>query len=305
MPVGACGICCDVCLLRSLGTCSTCGPGGSKEAMEKLAAQERLLGGTCQVLQCATQKGIGYCMYECFEFPCENFRDYPYSDNFLNMQKRRRVGHLYILDPNKNQITVPESLWEDLEKIPTEDLAKRSLFHVTGPKQLSSKSLGKEILVDINKKTISFTKETSRPSPLFEIVLLSHLCNSKNTPIKNVLIGLKDMRGSQFFSGSHQIDIRPLKRFFDNNMIQVQTLKERLAAEKVSMGDLGLRFLLFPRVPIWLVYWKGDEEFDSEINFLFDQSIQDQIPVDALWGAIHVLMEAIYHAHLPFSSSLH
>lgn len=305
MPVGACGICCDVCLLRALGTCSTCGPGGSQEAKEKLLAQTRLLGGTCRILQCATQKGIGYCMYECFEFPCENFRDYPYSQSFLDMQKRRRIGHLYILDPNRNQITIPESLWKDLEEIPVEDLAKRTLFQITGPKQLTAKSLGKELLVDLKRKSISFIKGSARPSPLFEVVLLSHLVSSKGGPFKDTLIGLKDIRGSQFFGGTHQLDLRPLKRFFDNNMIQIDTLRERLSAEVVAMGDLGLKFYLFPRVPIWLVYWKGDEEFDSEINFLFDESIQDQIPVDALWGAIHILMEAIYHAHLPFSSSLH
>lgn len=53
MPTGACGINCDTCRLNLLGICTTCGSGTSAEAQRKMAAQQRLLGAPCPILDCA------------------------------------------------------------------------------------------------------------------------------------------------------------------------------------------------------------------------------------------------------------
>ena len=92
MPTGVCGINCDVCKLKLLDLCSTCGPGKSPEAFRKLEAQERILGGACPILRCAGMKRIDYCLRDCDAFPCENFASgpYPFSQGFLDMQERRR-----------------------------------------------------------------------------------------------------------------------------------------------------------------------------------------------------------------------
>ena len=78
MPTGSCGINCDVCKLNLLGTCSSCGPGKSPEAEQKLAAQQRLFGSTCGILACARMNQIDYCLRDCRQFPCDNFSNGPY-----------------------------------------------------------------------------------------------------------------------------------------------------------------------------------------------------------------------------------
>ena len=45
MPTGACGLACDVCKLKLLNICTSCGPGKSQLAKAKLEAQKRLVGG--------------------------------------------------------------------------------------------------------------------------------------------------------------------------------------------------------------------------------------------------------------------
>ena len=92
MPTGACGIDCGVCRLHLLGTCSVCGPGGSPEASEKMAAQVRILGAPCPILACAVRSHVAYCVRDCERFPCDAFRagPYPFSEGFLRMQVRRR-----------------------------------------------------------------------------------------------------------------------------------------------------------------------------------------------------------------------
>ena len=92
MTTGACGIDCTVCRLHVSGLCSTCGSGLSVAGKEKLAAQHRLFGQGCPVLECAVGRKIGYCLRDCESFPCDNFSEgpYPFSEGFLDMQKRRR-----------------------------------------------------------------------------------------------------------------------------------------------------------------------------------------------------------------------
>ncbi len=89
---GACGINCMACRLVAMGRCSPCAPGTSPRAQQKLAAQLRAFGGYCLVLKCAADRGVGWCMRDCPQFPCENFSEgpYPYSESFLRMQLRRR-----------------------------------------------------------------------------------------------------------------------------------------------------------------------------------------------------------------------
>ena len=115
MPTGACGINCDVCKLRLLGLCSSCGPGKSEEARKKLEAQKRLLGDTCPILACAQMNRLDYCLRDCSAFPCDNFSQgpYPFSRGFLDMQTRRRRQRPPALDHNRKPIEVPAEYWDE------------------------------------------------------------------------------------------------------------------------------------------------------------------------------------------------
>ena len=87
---GACGLNCGACLLMVRGVCSACGGGVSDAAQDKLAAQRRLLGEVCPILDCAVRRGVAHCPRDCGDFPCDKFEGYPFSDGFLQMQRRRR-----------------------------------------------------------------------------------------------------------------------------------------------------------------------------------------------------------------------
>jgi hypothetical protein len=89
---GACGINCYACKLFVNGQCSPCGSGRSAQAAKKLAAQLRLRGGVCPILNCAVERKIEFCLRDCDKFPCNHFKSgpYPFSDGYLQMQSRRR-----------------------------------------------------------------------------------------------------------------------------------------------------------------------------------------------------------------------
>lgn len=99
MPLGACGISCDVCALYLKGLCETCVAGTDKEVQKKLDSQMRAINMYCPILECAVERKVGYCLRDCAEFPCARFESgfeslqgpgpYPYSASYLKMFRRR------------------------------------------------------------------------------------------------------------------------------------------------------------------------------------------------------------------------
>jgi hypothetical protein len=61
---------------------------------------------------------------------------------------------------------------------------------------------------------------------------------------------------------------------------------EKLGGRAIDAGDAGFEFAVFPRVPIQLILWEGDEEFPPEANILFDDVIGELLsPEDIAWLA--------------------
>ncbi|MCD6232581.1 DUF3786 domain-containing protein [Candidatus Aerophobetes bacterium] len=63
---------------------------------------------------------------------------------------------------------------------------------------------------------------------------------------------------------------KELVKVFKNDLEMVRCVAKRLGGHKESFGDLSFSFRGLPRVPLMLVYWRGDEEFSpsAKIRFL-------------------------------------
>jgi hypothetical protein len=53
-----------------------------------------------------------------------------------------------------------------------------------------------------------------------------------------------------------------------------------MGGDKANYGDTAVTVNVFPRVPLTLVLWRGDDEFGPEGNILFDSTISDYLPVE-------------------------
>jgi hypothetical protein len=60
----------------------------------------------------------------------------------------------------------------------------------------------------------------------------------------------------------------------------------RLKGEPTGIGDAGFGFRVFPKVPVRVILYAGDEEFPAEANILFERSIERMLsPEDVAWMA--------------------
>lgn len=88
--ISACGMACDVCMLRE--KCGGCCPGTDPKAPERYKKLEAM-GLPCPILKCAIERKQDHCL-RCPEFPCRTHYDagIPYSTKLLDLFKKFKEG---------------------------------------------------------------------------------------------------------------------------------------------------------------------------------------------------------------------
>jgi hypothetical protein len=299
VPTGACGIDCDVCKLNLLGTCSSCGPGPSLEAGKKLAIQQKLFGSPCAILACARMNHIQYCLRDCNQFPCDNFSagPYPFSRAYLQMQQRRRKQNPPAFAPDRTPVEVPLHFWEDLQKRDLNTLGNLTLFSIASAHQMVFPFLNENILVDLNERCLK--RDQGRGwektlDALLELLTLVYLNNVKVLqPLGREIVGVKDLKEAHFFQGPHALQIDPLLKRYSRDISGFKAAAEYLGGRSMEMADVAYRLLPFPRIPVYYLFWKGDDEFEARISVLFDRSIEELFSADAIWGLVRRVTTAL------------
>ena len=304
MPTGACGINCDVCRLNALGVCSTCGPGTSMEAQQKMAVQVRVLGAPCPILECAANRSVDHCLRDCEEFPCERFSAYPYSEGFITMQERRRNEAEQKLDPTKSKIQVPPHYWEDLEKKDLAVLCQNALAQAFSPEDVVVTVLGREILVDRKNHALRRKKQGEWEPvshPLLELLVLVYLLNAGPQLLSRELVTAKELKTAHFFQGPHELNVGGVLERFGRDLKGFRKAAESLGGEAQSLADAAFKIPALPKVPLYYLLWEGDDEFEPRISVLFDRSVESHLSADAIWGLVALASEALLKApNLPF-----
>jgi hypothetical protein len=68
--------------------------------------------------------------------------------------------------------------------------------------------------------------------------------------------------------------------------VLIKLATEAYGAVPSDQGDISVKIMALPRVPVALILWKGDEEFPPEGNILFDRSISHILSAeDIAWLA--------------------
>lgn len=66
-----------------------------------------------------------------------------------------------------------------------------------------------------------------------------------------------------------------------------------LGGMELDYGDGALELMPAPCLPVTIILWKGDDEFAPRADLLFDSSAEHVAPVDVLWSAAMLALEAM------------
>lgn len=144
--------------------------------------------------------------------------------------------------------------------------------------------------------------------PLQEQVLVLHYLIASPSPWSgSEWVSYREIPGATFYySAFVKRALDPLKNVFGNEIQGVARAACQLGGNPVDYGDAGYEFYFFPRVPLRLMVWQGDDEFPPSANIIFARGIEEILsPEDIAWmaGMLVYRMIKLHFASQPASGN--
>jgi hypothetical protein len=191
-----------------------------------------------------------------------------------------------------------ELLWQQVLELDRQDTAQRAICSFDGEADsYVIRMLNCDYLVDLEKRDISQLQsgaENVQAGFIEQLSILSYMINSSQLPPANKLVKAESLPGGAFFfRGPHVLPTGKLEDAFGANPELLYRGIEGLGAEKCDFGDASIELRVLPRVKITFVVWLGDDEFKARSSILFDQTVSQQLPLDALQATVSLAVGAL------------
>ncbi|MHC6179352.1 DUF3786 domain-containing protein [Clostridium sp. JNZ X4-2] len=116
-----------------------------------------------------------------------------------------------------------------------------------------------------------------------KILIMSYLCRCSNSKLSNKWVPYREIKGvGDTYSFFADRGMKRLAEFFGNKGELFLKAGIDMGGEKVDFGDAGLQLNVFPKVPVILILWLADEEFEASAKILFDFSASEQVHIEDL-----------------------
>lgn len=182
---------------------------------------------------------------------------------------------------------VHQSLWERLKGLEPQEVSKRAKVEWDGKGYLVP-FLDELYLVDPTGRFVPVKGQ--EVSAELQVAVLEYLIGAKELEPSERWVSLKDLKGGRGFAQSHPLPLELILKRYGDDLDDFRAKGFALGGEPASYGDLSFVLRALPRIPVLLVFWKGDEEFPPRLNFLFDVTASEHMRLDALYGlAIEVI----------------
>jgi len=125
------------------------------------------------------------------------------------------------------------------------------------------------------------------PSIDLQVILLTYLMSAREIPLADRLVAVGSLKGGKcFFQGPHSFPLDPLIEQYGHDIEAFLDRGLSLGAIQEDYGDVSVRFAALPRVPVVMVLWGADEEFPPRLSVVFDASVDQHLPLDAIYGLV-------------------
>ncbi len=140
------------------------------------------------------------------------------------------------------------------------------------------------VVKPVESKILKLSDSEYEVDILLGLTIIYYLLYSKDIRITGEWISEKDIPGgTTFFTGPHTIPTGLIDKKFPI-IADFNSRCERLSGKRLDMGDAAYSFRILPRVPVAIIYWKGDDEYPVQSKLLYDRSITKHLTPDIIFG---------------------
>jgi hypothetical protein len=140
---------------------------------------------------------------------------------------------------------------------------------------LTVRVFGQNLKVTLPDFDITVNESTEPVRPADHILALHYLLCEVPVEPTGELISFRDLSGGQFYLEPYRSrTTKPLAAHFQNDLDALRTALNCFDWAPVELGDLGACVQAVGNLHLTLVYHRGDEDFEPEVEILFDACIK-------------------------------
>ena len=118
--------------------------------------------------------------------------------------------------------------------------------------------------------------------PLRDRILILHYLNrASGSKLSGRLISFAEVpAGQHYLPAFRKRSVDIILHAFGDRPEDLPRAESVLGGREAEYGDISVTLYALPRIPITLVLWRGDDEFESSANVLFDATISEYLPTE-------------------------
>lgn len=161
--------------------------------------------------------------------------------------------------------------------------------------------LDREIVIDLQSYDYRYDKCDERPSPAVIVPVLYYLANNESSHISGKWVNYAQLESGLFYSKTIRPQvINPLVENFRSNPGELKTVLKSLGGIKETFKDFSFSLWPLPKFPILLIARYPDQEFDFDVNILFDETSCKHLSVDNIKTLTMAMKSEIVVRHIKF-----
>ncbi len=112
--------------------------------------------------------------------------------------------------------------------------------------------------------------------PLWEQILILHyLCSDRPIPNSDRVIAYSEIPDGKFYDAAYQRRTKLfLLKVFGDDPDRIIKAGQSMGADPAQFGDRSIHVQAFPFADVYLVLWRGDDEFPADASVLLGERIQ-------------------------------
>ena len=173
--------------------------------------------------------------------------------------------------------------WGKLSAADMSTLAVNSgASHRQGTKQLVLKVIDQECVVNVDDRTVVYSgRKSGDVSGHLKVLILHYILGSGNAQLANRLVTYREFDGGAlYYSAFKARSIDVLVREFGNRPELLRHIGDAILAEPMNLGSISFKAHFFPKMPVVVVVWLGDDEVPASANLLFDANAGRILPTE-------------------------
>ncbi|MBI5074726.1 MAG: DUF3786 domain-containing protein [Nitrospirae bacterium] len=188
-------------------------------------------------------------------------------------------------------ISGEDKAWEILAGLLPDDVCRRTgaqyndrskIYDLPAFGTLFSVDPQKKIILNLEPEGEIFL---TRLRYFFVLSLLWYMVKASDVRPAGMLVKPSGMTGGDiFFRGSHVLPLDSIAKKYAHDRRAFRERGLLHGGRAVEYGDVAIELLPFAHIPVTLILWLADDEWEARADLLFDSTALNHLPIDVLWS---------------------